>query len=219
MEDSPNSFGEADEASYEASDYDWEGLQQLENQEFSREIEDQSRMLSSSKEPVQSTLNTKLTIPTPSPNSAPPPSPPLPGRVDPNGSIKQVDLGQAAPDVPSLSAMPEGSALGAVESFDEALSLFRRSKVYRDPSQLELDRQRWVSLCNMYGLRPVADHFAYYVKDSDANSPDVLFKRFFGYITENLHLKRIDQPGTPVAASVRESRSVGPASATFDEAA
>ena len=40
VEDSPNSFGEADEASYEASDYDWEGLQQLENEEFSREVED-----------------------------------------------------------------------------------------------------------------------------------------------------------------------------------
>jgi hypothetical protein len=78
VEDSPSSFGEADEASYEASNYDWEGLQELENEEFSREVEDQSRMLSSSKEPVQSTLNTRLTIPTPSPNSAPPPSPPLP---------------------------------------------------------------------------------------------------------------------------------------------
>ena len=73
-----SSLGEADEASYEASDSDWEGLQQLDNEEFTREVEDQSRMLSSSKEPVQSTLNTRLTIPTPSPNSAPPPSPPLP---------------------------------------------------------------------------------------------------------------------------------------------
>ena len=78
VEDSPSSLGEADEASYEASDSDWEGLQQLENEEFTREVEDQSRMLSSSKEPVQSTLNTRLTIPTPSPISAPPPSPPLP---------------------------------------------------------------------------------------------------------------------------------------------
>jgi hypothetical protein len=77
-EDSPSSFGEADEASYEASNDDWEELQQLENEEFTREVEDQSRMLSSSKEPVQSTLNTDLTIPTPSPISAPPPSPPLP---------------------------------------------------------------------------------------------------------------------------------------------
>jgi hypothetical protein len=77
-EDSPSSFGEADEAPYEASNDDWEELQELDNEEFTREVEDQSRMLSSSKESVQSTLNTELTIPTLSPNSAPPPSPPLP---------------------------------------------------------------------------------------------------------------------------------------------
>jgi hypothetical protein len=139
--------------------------------------------------------------------------------MDRNRSINQVDPAQAAPNVPSLPANPEGSAHGAAESFDEALRLFPRIKVHRDPSQLELDRERWVSLCNMYGLRPVAEHFAYYVKDSDANSPDVLFKRFFGYITENLHLKRIDQPGTTVAASGRESKLVNPVSAMFGEAA
>jgi len=75
VEDSPSSFGEVDEASYEASNDDWEEMQEPDNEEFSREVEDQSRMLSSSKEPVRSTLTTELTIPTPSPNSAPPPSP------------------------------------------------------------------------------------------------------------------------------------------------
>ena len=218
-EDSTSSFGEADEASYEASSDDWEELQELENEELTGEVEDQSRMLNSSKEPVQSTLITELTIPTPSPNSAPPPSPPLPAGMGWDSSIKQVDLALAAQDVPNLLAKPEGSARGAAESFDDALRLFRRTKVYRDPSQLELDRERWVSLCNMYGRRQVADHFAYYVKDSDAKSPDVLFKRFFGYITENLHLKRIDQPGTHVTAEGRESKSVDRASSTFDEAA
>jgi membrane-bound lytic murein transglycosylase MltF len=52
----------------------------------------------------------------------------------------------------------------------------------------------------MYGLQKVADLFAWYAKESDANSIDALFERFFGYLTENLHLKRVDQPAAPVVA-------------------
>jgi hypothetical protein len=75
-----------------------------------------------------------------------------------------------------------------------------------------------VSLCNTYGQRSVADHFAYYVKESDANSLDVLFKRFFGYLTENLHLNRVDQPGAAALTPQQEGKPVNPAVATFEEA-
>jgi hypothetical protein len=173
----------------------WEDLRQMEEMhknDTDSNINPCSQ--SSSKEPEEPELNTELTILTPPPNSAPPPSPPLP-------------------------AKREGSALAAAESFDEALLLFPRTKVYRDVSRLESDRKRWVSLCNMYGLRRVADIFAWYVKDSDARSLDVLFERFFGYITENLHLRRVDQPAATFAAAGRESEPVDPASETFDEAA
>ena len=78
VEECPDLPGEPDATSDEVAYYDWEGLQELENEEFSREVEVQSCLLSSPREPIQSTLNTELTIPTPSPISAPPPSPPLP---------------------------------------------------------------------------------------------------------------------------------------------
>jgi len=78
VEECPGLFGEPDATSDEVANYDWEGLQELENEELSKEVEVQSCSLSSPREPIQSTLNTELTIPTPSPISAPPPSPPLP---------------------------------------------------------------------------------------------------------------------------------------------
>jgi hypothetical protein len=66
----------------------------------------------------------------------------------------------------------------------------------------------------MYGLQKVADIFAWYAKESDASSLDVLFNRFFGYLTENLHLKRVDQSAASSEAPERECKPVDPASAT-----
>src|ERR1039458_9707193 len=100
VEDSPDRFEEPDATSDEVADDDWKGLQELENEELGREVEVQSCLLSSSKEPEQSTLNTKLRIPTPSPTSAPPPSPPLTAEYD------------GAPRPPSAAAADESSGNG-----------------------------------------------------------------------------------------------------------
>jgi hypothetical protein len=179
-----------------STELSWEDLCEREehyNREISRNIK--PCQVSSSKELEQSPLNTKLTIPTPTPHSAAPPSPPLPtAGMDLNSSIGQVEHVKVAMDGPSLAARPGSGPLGLVLSFDEALSQFPRSKVYRDPSRLDSDRERWASLCKMYGPQRVTEIFAGYVKRSDASCVDDLFKRFFGYLTENLHLKRVDQP-------------------------
>ena len=80
-------------------------------------------------------------------------------------------------------------------------NLFRGRKAYRDPSRSEPDRERWIALCNEYGLREVAEIAAYYVKTSDASSLDLLFTRFFDHLTMNLHLKLIDRSAAAVADS------------------
>jgi hypothetical protein len=95
-------------------------------------------------------------------------------------------------------------------------NLFRGRKAYRDPSRSEPDRERWIALCNEYGLREVAEIAAYYVKTSDASSLDLLFTRFFDHLTMNLHLKLIDRSAAAVADSGGESKPVDPTSATID---